>query len=262
VGQDGALVAPVDLRLRAGDDLEPAVQPRQLVRGYPQLGGDPRPGFLQIQLDPLIVTGEPVLLHQPLVDHRALEQQLRPQPGVDHVRERLHREGPSRLRRPLRRLPHLSVQVLTHRPPVQPGLPRDLRDAQPGVTQRTEPAQFEPPLRSSTTPRHPPPEPPQNRAKSRLEGVRQAVRHAAQLDTFIRTRLDTFARTPTARGDDSVGFRWDLSLGVVLPVPSAWLPARRSARARAAGSADHRPPRSECANQWPATGARNLQGLV
>ena len=36
------------------------------------------PGLLQIELDPLVVDGEPVLLDQALVDHRALEQDLRP----------------------------------------------------------------------------------------------------------------------------------------------------------------------------------------
>ncbi|WP_245722863.1 hypothetical protein [Micromonospora matsumotoense] len=88
VSQDADLVAPVDLRLRTGHHLKPAVQPGQLVRADTHLRGDPRPGLLQIQLHPLVVTGEPVLLHQPLMDHRVLEQQLRPQPRVDHVRQR------------------------------------------------------------------------------------------------------------------------------------------------------------------------------
>lgn len=73
VGQDRALVAPVDLRLRAGHHLEPAVQPGQLIRLDPQFLGDPRSRLLQIQLDPLIVAGEPVLLDEAFVDHRALE---------------------------------------------------------------------------------------------------------------------------------------------------------------------------------------------
>ena len=38
IEQDGALVAPVDLGLRAGDDLEPAVQPVQARLGVAVAG--------------------------------------------------------------------------------------------------------------------------------------------------------------------------------------------------------------------------------
>ncbi|MFC5099665.1 hypothetical protein [Kibdelosporangium philippinense] len=74
--EDLTLVPPVHLGLRAWDHLEPAVQEPQLVRGDTQLGRDPGTGLLQIQLDALIVAGEPVLLDQPLVNNRAFQQQL------------------------------------------------------------------------------------------------------------------------------------------------------------------------------------------
>jgi hypothetical protein len=44
VGQEVSLIAPVDLGLSTGHDLEAAVQPGQrVVIGPLQLGGDPRP---------------------------------------------------------------------------------------------------------------------------------------------------------------------------------------------------------------------------
>jgi hypothetical protein len=95
VGQDAALITPVDLRLRAGHHLEPAVQPSQLISGVTQLRRDPRPRLLQVKLHPLVIAAEPVLRDQPLVDHGALQQQLGPQPRIHHRR---HRRESSKVR--------------------------------------------------------------------------------------------------------------------------------------------------------------------
>lgn len=65
-----ALVTPVHLRLSSGNDLEPAVQTRKFTGSGAQFLRDPGSGFLQIELDPLVVAGECILLDQPLVDHR------------------------------------------------------------------------------------------------------------------------------------------------------------------------------------------------
>ncbi|WP_199565766.1 hypothetical protein [Spongiactinospora rosea] len=81
--EDATLITPVHLGLRAGYHLEPAVQPSQFAGGVAQLQSDPRPGLLQVELDPLAMAGEPVLLDQPLVDHSALQQDIRSQPGID-----------------------------------------------------------------------------------------------------------------------------------------------------------------------------------
>jgi hypothetical protein len=58
----------VDLGLRPGHDLEPAMQPAQrIVVDLLVLGGDPGPpGLVQDHLDPLVVAGEAVLGDQPL----------------------------------------------------------------------------------------------------------------------------------------------------------------------------------------------------
>ena len=149
MGEDAALIAPVHLGLRAGHDLEPAVQPCQLTGRIAQFRRDPGAGFLQVHLDPLIVAGKPVLPGQPLMDHRAPQQQLGAQPRVDHRGIRGdHLLAPVRPRRWLRRSHRaVSLQVLLDRPPVQPGLPGNLRDAHLSPPQRPEPAQLKPPLR-------------------------------------------------------------------------------------------------------------------
>jgi hypothetical protein len=91
VGQQVALVAPVDLSLRTRDDLEPAVQTRQrVVVTISELGSDPRPSISEEHLDPLIITGEAVLGDQPLMDHRALQRQIGPQPRLDPLHERIN----------------------------------------------------------------------------------------------------------------------------------------------------------------------------
>jgi hypothetical protein len=85
MGEEIALVAPVDLGLRTWDDFEAAVQPGQwIVVGLGQPGGDPRSGFGQEHLDPLIVTAEPILGDQPLMDHRAFDGQIGAQPPLHH----------------------------------------------------------------------------------------------------------------------------------------------------------------------------------
>jgi hypothetical protein len=97
MSQDRAFVAPVDLRL-------------------------------QVKPHPLVVAGAAVLLDQPLVNDRALEQQLDPQPGVDHMRERAQHLGAGTRSRRRAWRSHVGVfrQVLTHRPTVQSRLPGDL----------------------------------------------------------------------------------------------------------------------------------------
>ena len=90
MGQQVALVAPVNLRLRTRDDLEAAVQTRQrVVVGLLQRGGDPRPGLGQEHLDPLIVTGEAVIGDQPLMDHGPFQGQIGSQPRLDPLHKRL-----------------------------------------------------------------------------------------------------------------------------------------------------------------------------
>jgi hypothetical protein len=89
MGEQITLVAPVDLGLGAGDDLEPAMLPHQrLILIITEFGGDPRPGLGQEHLHPLIGTGEPVLGDQPLVDHAALQRDVLAQPHLDHADER------------------------------------------------------------------------------------------------------------------------------------------------------------------------------
>ncbi|WP_436841533.1 hypothetical protein [Streptomyces parvulus] len=81
-----ALVAPVDLGLGAGDDLEAAVHAGEFRRRDAEFLGDARPGFLNVELDALVVAGEPVLRGQPPVDHGGLHQDLRPEHRVDQRR--------------------------------------------------------------------------------------------------------------------------------------------------------------------------------
>ena len=62
MGEHVALVAPVDLGLGAGNDLEAAVQPGQRVLIHLcELGGDQWPHVGQVHLGPLVVAGEAVL---------------------------------------------------------------------------------------------------------------------------------------------------------------------------------------------------------
>ena len=181
MGEDAALVAPVDLGLRSRDHLEPAVQPRQLRRRIAQLGRDPGPGLLQVHLDPLVVPGEPVLPGQPFVDDGALQQDLGAQPRVDHrAVRRDDLPAPACARRRLRRRDRAVLfQVLLDGPPVQPGLTGDLRQARSGLPQRPEPAQLKPPLRFQHHPAAPRPRPLSEHRRWSQRTHRVTSRHAA-----------------------------------------------------------------------------------
>lgn len=90
MGQQVALVAPVNLRLRTRDHLEAAVQtPQRVVVGLGQRGGDPRPGLGQEHLDSLVVTGEAVIGDQPLMDHGPFQGQIGSQPRLNPLHKRL-----------------------------------------------------------------------------------------------------------------------------------------------------------------------------
>src|SRR5215218_2091215 len=150
VGEDSALLAPVDLGLRPGDHLEPAVQPRQgAVIAGADLGGDPRPGLRDIHLHPLVVAGEAVLGGQPLVDHARPQPDVTAQPGVHHAHERCDRQRlrPLARRRGRRHRRGVRGQVLLDRLPVVPGHPGDLRDTHACLTQRAETTNVHPRLR-------------------------------------------------------------------------------------------------------------------
>jgi len=140
VGEDVALVAPVDLGLSSRDDLEAAVQPRQLLGSDAEFLGDPRASLLNVEFDALIVAGEPVLRGQPLVDHRRLHQDLGPQHRIDQRRELVdlpgHHLATGRATRRSRR----TREVLADRLAVQPCLPGDLRQAhRTGLQQAPKP---------------------------------------------------------------------------------------------------------------------------
>ena len=128
VSEQVTFLTPVDLGLRAGNDLEPAVKPGQRVLIlHREQRRDPRPLHRQILLDPLVRTGEPVLGDQPLMDHRTLDRDIRTQPRLHHTDERVNqtRLGPHP-RRPRRRADQPVLgQVLLHRPPVMLGFPPD-----------------------------------------------------------------------------------------------------------------------------------------
>jgi len=91
VGQQVALVAPVNLRLRTRDNLEATVQTAQRVLvPVNEFGGDPRPGLGKEHLDSLIVAGEAVLGDQPLMDHGPFQRQIGSQPRLDPLHKRLN----------------------------------------------------------------------------------------------------------------------------------------------------------------------------
>ncbi|WP_349252355.1 hypothetical protein [Streptomyces virginiae] len=64
VGEDAALIAPVDLVLAAGSDFEVAVQPRQVLIEA-EFGAATRPSLGNIHFHPLVVALEAVLVDQP-----------------------------------------------------------------------------------------------------------------------------------------------------------------------------------------------------
>ncbi|MDQ0408757.1 hypothetical protein J2S50_007389 [Streptomyces sp. DSM 40167] len=78
MGEDPALVATVDLRLGSGNDREPAVQAGQFIGSDAELFRDPGPGFLQVELHPLVVSDETVFLDQPFMDDGTLDRDFRP----------------------------------------------------------------------------------------------------------------------------------------------------------------------------------------
>jgi acyl transferase domain-containing protein/acyl carrier protein len=196
--EDAALVAPVDLGLRPRDHLEPAVQPREFRRRAAQPGRDPGAGLLQVHLDPLVVPGEPVLLHEPLVDHGALQQDLRPQPRVDHrgIRRDDLPAMPFPRRRGRRRPGTVVLQVLLNRPPVQAGLPGNLGQARPGLPQCPEPAQLKPPLRFQYHWQPPAHGPSYGHPRGFHRSHCVTRRHA---DSSARSRVRSSARQPVPR---------------------------------------------------------------
>jgi hypothetical protein len=93
-------MAPVDLRLRARQRREPAMQapqPTHLVTGI-TLGIDHRPQARHRDPDPLIMPSEPMLGNQPLMNHAGLQLDI----GTQHPRDpRLDVRGDhARLRAP------------------------------------------------------------------------------------------------------------------------------------------------------------------
>jgi hypothetical protein len=108
-----------------------------------------RSGFLQIELHALIVAGETVLLDQPFVDDSTLDRDLRPQHRVDQRSDLVNHPLPRPAvgRPPRRRHRSLPGQVLSDRPTVQPGFPRNLRQAdRAGLIQTAIPAKLQPPM--------------------------------------------------------------------------------------------------------------------
>lgn len=65
--------SPVDLVLSTRNDLEPPVQAHPLTRADAQLLRDPGPGLREIELHPLVVDADPVLLDQAPVVMRLRE---------------------------------------------------------------------------------------------------------------------------------------------------------------------------------------------
>ena len=88
-GEQVALLAPVDLTLRTGEDLEPAKQPAQVVViGVEQLVLEQRPHGREVHLHPLVMAGEAVISHQALVDDASLQRHIATQPRLDQSHER------------------------------------------------------------------------------------------------------------------------------------------------------------------------------
>ncbi len=148
--EDPALIAPVDLRLRARDGLEPPVQPDQPVLiGLRETVGDPRPRLRHVHLHPLVVAGEPVLGHQTLMDHPRPQPDVAAQPRIHHPHQRGDhprlRAGPRRL--PRRQRDPVLLQVLLHGPRVSTALAADLRITHARVVQGAETTNVHPRLR-------------------------------------------------------------------------------------------------------------------
>jgi hypothetical protein len=134
--QDAGFIAPVDLGLRPGDDLEPAMQPRQPTIGV-GLTSQALTRVGDVELDPLVVPVEAVLGDQPLMDHTRAQPRVGGQPSVDHrcdpVDLACHGAAPRRRGR----WPGRGVgrQVLLDGAPVQADLIGDLCPGHAGGTQ-------------------------------------------------------------------------------------------------------------------------------
>ena len=145
-----ALLAPVDLGLRAGHDLEAAVQTGQRVLlALGELGSDPWPSLGQEHLDPLIVAGETMLGDQPLMNHRPLQRQISPQPRLNQRDERGDQQRLRALPRRRRRRNRGSIfsQILTNRSPVTAALTADLSERSARSMQGAETTNIYPRLR-------------------------------------------------------------------------------------------------------------------
>ena len=143
-------LAPVDLGLRPGDDLEPAVQPPQVVViGGEQLVLNQRPHTCEVHLDALVVPGEAVISHQTLVDDAGLQRQVTTQPGLDQRGERRDhlRLRPCSGRRPRRGEASISLEILLDRAGIDPALTGDLGVSRTGLVQHAETADIHPVLR-------------------------------------------------------------------------------------------------------------------
>ena len=144
-------LAPVDLSLRPGDDLEPAVQPPQrVVVSGEQFVLDQRPDPGQVHLHALVMAGETVISDQPFVDDAALQAHVASQPGLD---QRRVRGDDLRLRACSGRRPRgadvtVSLQVLLHRAGIDPALTGDLGIARTCFVQHAETADNYPVLRT------------------------------------------------------------------------------------------------------------------
>lgn len=115
---DHALVSPIHLALSSGEDRETAVE-------LGRAGADALPGFLHIELHPLVGAGEVVFRHQTLVDHGGVQAGLPGEHGVDLGRKAVNQAllGPPAHRGRGRRL---GREVLLCGAPVASGFPGDV----------------------------------------------------------------------------------------------------------------------------------------
>jgi len=141
-GEHIAFLAPVDLRLRAGDHLEAAVQAAQaaVLAVSGELVGDHRPDLRQVHLDPLVVAGEAMISDESFVDHAGSQRDVHAQPRLDQRDERgdhlrLRSRPGGRGRRPDQAV---GGQVLAHGAPVDIALECDLGVGRAGFVQHTE----------------------------------------------------------------------------------------------------------------------------
>jgi hypothetical protein len=138
VSQDVAFVAPVDLGLAAGNHLEPAVQLGS-ESSRPSSARIHGPGLGDMHLLRLVLTLEAVLIDPPLMNHRRLQPDISPQPGIDHRPQPIDLAGLGARLRWRRRHKHcLRGQVLLHRPAGMPSLPGDRADTHTRLIQSSK----------------------------------------------------------------------------------------------------------------------------